>query len=436
METGSDINSKMNPQNQVAAVEQRLINKVIGVTSSSGGVGRSFISGMLAIELARNGNRVGILDANFTGASIPMLFGISGPLSMGNYSFVPLQSNRGIRIISPNLLVNDEKNSVIWKEALAGKVIEELYREVEWGSLDYLIIDLPAATSEITISILQVIPFDGVIFVNQPQDISTRLNAWGIRTLSKMGINIIGIVENKTHQLNLESDHQSSRDVTTSTDSLVSRFGIPILARIPYISEISFLCDKGKIEEITLAEGYAFHQSFVSALLELELKAQEAAANAIAEQEETVLAATQEGPIQAESSQIRSHSGQYFSDTVMHLVRNKYNVGTMEKPDAQGLFTGQCGDRMQMDLKIVKGRIMDAKFTADGCGATFACGSMLTRMACTKTLEEAQKIQPDELITALDGLPDDHLHCAELAVMTLREALIDAIEGHENRGKY
>jgi nitrogen fixation NifU-like protein len=88
---------------------------------------------------------------------------------------------------------------------------------------------------------------------------------------------------------------------------------------------------------------------------------------------------------------------------------------------------------MQIDLKVVNNRILDAKFVADGCGATLACGSMITRMACTKTLQEAEKINPDQLIDALGGLPDDHLHCAELAVMTLREALIDAAEGHRNR---
>jgi nitrogen fixation NifU-like protein len=85
---------------------------------------------------------------------------------------------------------------------------------------------------------------------------------------------------------------------------------------------------------------------------------------------------------------------------------------------------------MQIDLQIVDGRILDARFLADGCGATLACGSMLTKMACSKTLEQAKQISPDELLIALDGLPDDHLHCAELAVMTLREAVIDAVEGH------
>ena len=88
---------------------------------------------------------------------------------------------------------------------------------------------------------------------------------------------------------------------------------------------------------------------------------------------------------------------------------------------------------MQIHLQIVNERILGARFLADGCGATLACGSMITKMACSKTIKEADKITSDELISALDGLPEDHLHCAELAVMTLREAIIDAIEGHGDR---
>jgi nitrogen fixation NifU-like protein len=127
---------------------------------------------------------------------------------------------------------------------------------------------------------------------------------------------------------------------------------------------------------------------------------------------------------------------QPFSDTVMYLIQSRQNVGTLDQPDAQGLFTGSCGDRMQIDLRIMSDRILDARFLADGCGATYACGTMITKMAATKRLTEAQKISPEELIDAVGGLPDDHLHCAELAVMTLREAIIDAVEGHRNRSVF
>ncbi len=419
-----DSNPVPNPENNTATPARRIIHRVIGVTSAKGGAGRSFISGVLALELADRGYRVGILDANFSGSSIPLLFGLNGPVGMGSYSFLPLQSERGIKMLSADLLVDEDKNTIIWKEALSGKVIEELFREVEWGILDYLLIDMPPAASEITVSILQTIPVDAVLVVNTPWEISTRLNARGIRILREMGVPILGVVEN-----------MANRQETANSDALSSRFGLPVLARIPYIPENCILADEGKIEEISLPEGGVLRDAFESALLELEENALETAPA-----EEPVLQTVEPEEKQieqvlAEPSSETSHTGQYFSDIVVHLIRSQYNVGTLEKPDAQGLFLGECGDRMQIDLMVINQRIMDAKFIADGCGATQACGSMITRMATTKTLEEAQRIQPDELIGALGGLPDDHLHCAELAVMTLREAVIDAIEGHRTRLK-
>jgi nitrogen fixation NifU-like protein len=135
------------------------------------------------------------------------------------------------------------------------------------------------------------------------------------------------------------------------------------------------------------------------------------------------------------SSQQVTHTGQAFSDIVVRLIQNKDNVGAFDRPDAEGYFLGSCGDRMQIHLQIVNERILSARFLADGCGATIACGSMITKMACTKTLDEANRITSTELVDALDGLPDDHLHCAELAVMTLREAIIDAIEGQKIKSK-
>ena len=420
-------------QSQANSPVLRSINKVIGVTSAKGGAGRSFISGLLAVELNKKGYAVGILDANFSGSSIPLLFGQKGPVAMGKVSFLPLESELGIKLLSANLLVDEENNTIIWKEALASKVIEELYREVEWGTLDYLILDMPMASSEISVSIFQTIPIDAVVFVNQPQDLSARLNGKGIKIVKEIGVDIAGIIENMSYHLDPAEGTKSPIFGTTSTGMLAASVQLPLLGCIPYLSENALLCDQGKIEEVSLPEGEAFCKNLEAALEEIE---QRVLLRALEEQANPELEPVHVDQGEPESPGVPKETTpapQYFSDTVIHLIRSQYNVGTLDKPDAQGLFLGSCGDRMQIDLKIVNQRIMDAKFIADGCGATQACGSMITRMATTKTLEDAQRIQPDELIRALEGLPDDHLHCAELAVMTLREAVIDAIEGHRNR---
>jgi len=186
------------------------IKQVIGVMSSKGGVGKSFITGLLATELSRVGFQVGILDADLTAPSISMLFGVHGPVEKGHYSILPLQTGTGINIISPNLLVEDGTQPFIWKNAQAGKLIEELYQEVEWGVLDYLIIDLPPATSEVTVEVLQSIPFAGVVIVTQPQELSTRIVSKAVRLAQKMNVDIVGIIENKSYYLAPNSNENSS----------------------------------------------------------------------------------------------------------------------------------------------------------------------------------------------------------------------------------
>jgi Mrp family chromosome partitioning ATPase/NifU-like protein involved in Fe-S cluster formation len=431
MESCENLQPQFNNQTNTISSHQK-IKQVIGVLSSKGGVGKSFIAGVLATELTRAGFQVGILDADLTGPSISMFFGVHGPVERGNYSFLPLQTGSGIKIISPNLLVENGTQPFIWKNALAGKVIEELYKEVEWGLLDYLIIDLPPATSEVTVEVLQSIPFAGVMIVTQPQELSTRIAEKTILLAQKVNVDVIGIVENMSYYLNPNSGEEYYPFGQSHIDSILATTQLPILARFPLSSEFCSLCDFGKIEEMIALESVELFDSFSTSLTRIQEKRtdrEKDTSNPV--EEETLMTQT----TQKESAQPQqtTHTGHAFSDTVIRLIQNKDNMGTFEHPDAQGYYLGSCGDRMQIDLQLVNDRILDARFLADGCGATIACGSMITKMACSKTIQEAEKITSDELIGVLGGLPEDHLHCAELAVMTLREAVIDAVEGHENR---
>ena len=121
-----------------------------------------------------------------------------------------------------------------------------------------------------------------------------------------------------------------------------------------------------------------------------------------------------------------------YSEKARRLIENRENMGSIDNPDARGYFQGRCGDRMRIDLRLEGTTVLEAKFMTDGCSATIACGSMVTQLARSKSLIQAMQITPDELLTALEGLPKDHEHCAELAVMTLREAIIDVTD---NPGK-
>lgn len=392
------------------------INQIIGIMSGKGGVGKSFVSSYLACSLVRQGYRVGVLDADFTGSSIAMLFGLHGPVSTGQYSFLPLVGRSGVKIISMNLLFANEDTPVIWKEQLVAKVVEELWREVEWGELDYLLVDLPPATSEVTVSILKTLPFAGLILVTTPQMLATKIMHKAVSTVKKIGTPIIGVVENMAFYIDLDSKKRQYVFGQCNGQSVANLAAAPILAQIPLDPMISKFCDAGNVEDIILDEEPEMMEIFFESV---ENKKQTESSIQTDDQES--------GPIIVGQY---SHSQSSFSDVVLRLIQAKENMGALDKPDAQGYFLGSCGDRMQIDLRLSAGKIQEAKFLADGCGATIACGSMITKMACSKSLDEATLITQEELLTALNGLPEDHTHCAELAVMTLREAIIDAVEGH------
>lgn len=393
-----------------SAVNRNAITHTIAVMSSKGGVGTSFVTGLLASGLAAKGHRVGILDADFTGSSIPLFFGLQGAAKIGEYSFVPHQSKSGIKIISPNLLFERDDNSIVWKEALMGQVIDQLWREVEWGTLDYLLVDMPRATSEVAVAVMQSLPFTGAVIVTTPQVINTRIVVRTIQIVQKVNVHILGVVENMAFYPSPITGKREYIFGQSRVESIANSAHAPILASLPLDPLTANLCDQGNIEDAMPDHAVGMIETFLDLVSEYE----------------------KENPAAVQARRNLTNRG-YFSNVVMELIRSKENVGSLENPDAQGLFLGSCGDRMQIDLRVRNGKITDAKFMANGCGATYACGSMITRMAVSKSLEEAREISSEEVITALDGLPEDHTHCAELAVMTLREAVVDAVEGHRNR---
>jgi len=422
-------------KNTQTAARHNTIKHVVAVMSGKGGVGKSFVTGLLASGLAAGGHKVGILDADFTKSSIPILFGLHGSAKVGQYSFQPFESRLGIKVISTNLLFENDDQPVLWKEALIGNVINQLWLEVEWGELDYLLVDMPPAVSEASVAVLQLIPFTGAVIVSTPQWLSAKINSKAVSVVQGTGLPIIGVVENMSRYLNPAAGEKLPLFERDYTKEIANAVQSPILSRMPFDAEIARLCDFGKIEDVDFDERDGLVDAFVEAV---SAAAQKRALEQMKKQNNSGASVENAGQDTVEeeildssvSSSQTDHSVQRFSETAIYFIRSGENVGVLENPDAQGHFLGACGDRMQIHLKLINNRIVNAKFLADGCGATQACGTMVTKMACTKTLEEAERITSEEVIEALDGLPDDHLHCAELAVMALREAVIDAVEGH------
>ena len=177
------------------------IKKVIGVMSGKGGVGKSTVSALIARNLAKQGYKVGVLDADITGPSIPRLLGVKDAKAMGapNNCIYPVQSADGIKVMSLNLLLEDENQPVIWRGAMISNTVKQFYTDVIWGELDYLLIDMPPGTGDVALTVMQSIPINGIVMVSVPQDMVSMIVAKAVNMVKKLNIEIIGLVENMSY---------------------------------------------------------------------------------------------------------------------------------------------------------------------------------------------------------------------------------------------
>ena len=177
------------------------IKKIIGIMSGKGGVGKSTVSALIARNLAKQGYKVGVLDADITGPSIPRLLGVKDAKAMGapNNCIYPVQSADGIKVMSLNLLLEDENQPVIWRGAMISNTVKQFYTDVIWGELDYLLIDMPPGTGDVALTVMQSIPINGIVMVSVPQDMVSMIVAKAVNMVKKLNIEIIGLVENMSY---------------------------------------------------------------------------------------------------------------------------------------------------------------------------------------------------------------------------------------------
>ncbi len=175
--------------------------KIITITSGKGGVGKSTVSALIARNLAKQGYKVGVLDADITGPSIPRLLGVKDAKAMGapNNCIYPVQSADGIKVMSLNLLLEDENQPVIWRGAMISNTVKQFYTDVIWGELDYLLIDMPPGTGDVALTVMQSIPINGIVMVSVPQDMVSMIVAKAVNMVKKLNIEIIGLVENMSY---------------------------------------------------------------------------------------------------------------------------------------------------------------------------------------------------------------------------------------------
>ena len=233
--------------------ELNQIERIIAVMSGKGGVGKSLVAGLLATYFAREGNDVGILDADITGSSIPKMFGLDARPSGSETGILPVLSRSGIEIMSMNLLLPSEDEAVIWRGPLMSKAITQFWEEVLWGKLDYLVIDLPPGTGDAPLTVLQVIPISGVIDVFTPQELTEMIVRKAVKMAQKMNIRVLGVVENMSYLVLPETGKKMEIFGKSRGDEMAQASGAPLLGKLPIDPELAKLCDQGNVEKYSSA---------------------------------------------------------------------------------------------------------------------------------------------------------------------------------------
>ena len=237
------------PAEKGAAEDLNVVRHVVAVMSGKGGVGKSLVSGLLAVALRREGYQVGILDADITGPSIPKMFFPNGArLGMSPMGPMPPQSRTGIRVMSINLLLEQEDMAVIWRGPLVSGAIKQFWGDIFWGTLDYLVVDLPPGTSDASLTVMQSLPMSGVVLVSSPQDLAGMVVRKAAFMARQMETPILGLIENMSYFECPDTGKQHEIFGPSHAEETAERIGVPLLGRLPIDPEIAKLCDAGQIE--------------------------------------------------------------------------------------------------------------------------------------------------------------------------------------------
>ncbi len=231
-----------------AAQKASNVQRVLAVMSGKGGVGKSSVAALLAVALRRKGLRVGLLDADITGPSIPRMFGLRQAPPVGPHGLMPVESRSGIKVMSINLLLSAEDEAVIWRGPLISGAIRQFWTEVVWGDLDVLILDLPPGTSDPALTVMQSIPLNGVLMVTSPQDLAGMVVRKAADLARSLHVPIVGLVENMSYVLCPDCARKIEVFGPSLAGETASRLGVPLLGHLPLDPELAQRADWGEIE--------------------------------------------------------------------------------------------------------------------------------------------------------------------------------------------
>lgn len=224
------------------------VRHVYGIVSGKGGVGKSMVTSQLAVTLRRRGYRVGILDADVTGPSIPRAFGLHEKAEGTENALLPCVSAGGVQVMSVNLLLDDETDPVIWRGPVIGGVVQQFWTDVVWD-VDFLLVDMPPGTGDVALNVFQQIPLDGIVVVTSPQELAQMVVEKAVKMAEKMGVPILGLVENMSYVACPDCGKKIFLFGEGKSEEAARKHGLPLLAQMPIDPTLAKLADEGRIED-------------------------------------------------------------------------------------------------------------------------------------------------------------------------------------------
>ena len=225
------------------------IKHVIAVTSGKGGVGKSFVTSSLASMMAKAGYKVGILDADITGPSIPKMFGVHGPAIGDDNGTFPIEAEDGTKIMSINLLLEDEEQPVIWRGPVIAGAVKQFWTDVQWGDVDYLFVDMPPGTGDVPLTVFQSLPVDGIVVVTSPQELVQMIVKKAYGMAKQMNIPVLGIVENYSYVKCPDCGKEIKVFGESHIDEIAEDLNVPVLGKMPLDPAIAQMVEEEKFSE-------------------------------------------------------------------------------------------------------------------------------------------------------------------------------------------
>lgn len=227
------------------------IGKVIGVVSGKGGVGKSMVTDLLAVEFSRRGYHCGILDADITGPSIPKAFGITEKAQGNETTIFPVKSKKyGVDIMSINVLLENESDPVVWRGPVIGGTVRQFWSDTLWDNVDYLFVDMPPGTGDVALTVFQNIPIDGIVVVTSPQDLVSMIVGKAMKMASLMNIPVLGLVENMSYALCPDCGKKIHVFGESHISEIAEEYHVPVLAQMPINPALASACDNGTVEDL------------------------------------------------------------------------------------------------------------------------------------------------------------------------------------------